>query len=474
LRSLRFRITSLAMIIVVTVLAVVALIILRTVNSHLEIQVDRGLTNEAAYVQSQVNAHALLSPTTPAGQLGQFFLPNGTLVAASTNLRGRPPLVHVAANEPSRRFLTIYYPPFGHVRVLEQRLNGPSGPILLEGQEINQVVEASKSLNDLLIFGLPALAVAVAVLVWFVVGRAMRPVEVARSAVEHISTSDSEARVPSPQTGDELDRLVDTMNSLLGRMQAALTRERQFVADASHELRSPIAALKALLENRETSSTTLSETDRKAKAVLLRLEILADDLLVLNRSQNGTDHHRSRPVDLDELVLSQAEQLRGSTSLTVDVSAVSGGQVLASEGDMIRIIENLSSNARRHAYSRIHFGLTERSDTVTFWVEDDGPGVPRTMRDAIFERFARLDEDRSQSTGGSGLGLAIVAELARSYGGSVWVEDAAPHGARFVLRMPASGHQHDAATPTDSSRKPYSVHVSAGPEPKVNPKPAFD
>ena len=457
LRSLRFRITSLAMLIVVTVLAGAGVMILETARSHLERQVDRGLINEATYVQSQMNAHVLLSPTGPAGQLGQFFLPNGSLLASSTNLRGRPPLVHVAANAPVRRLSTIYYPPFGHVRVLEQRLNGPSGPILLEGQEINQVVEASRSLDYLFIYGLPALGVAVAVLIWLVVGRAMRPVEVVRSAVEEISSSDLKARVPSPRTGDELDRLVDTMNSLLGRMQAALTRERQFVADASHELRGPIAALKALLESREASGSNRRETDEKALAVLLRLEVLADDLLALDRSENGADQTRFRLVALDELVLAQAEHLRANTSLTVDISGVSGGQVLASEMDMMRIIENLCSNARRHASSRIGFGVAETSDFVTLWVEDDGPGVPQTMRGAVFERFTRLDEDRSQRTGGSGLGLAIVAELARCYGGTVWVEDVTPQGARFVLNLPPSGNREDVAAVMGTTRKDHSA-----------------
>jgi signal transduction histidine kinase len=336
-------------------------------------------------------------------------------------------------------------------------LGGPSGPILLEGQEINQVVEATKSLSDLLIYGLPALAVAVAVLVWFVVGRAMRPVEMARSAVEDISASDLDVRVPTPRTGDELDRLVDTMNALLGRMQNALNRERRFVADASHELRSPIAALKARLEYPETETTSIGDTDQEALAVLLRLEILADDLLVLNRAQNGLEHTRLRPVDLDELVLSQAEQLRATTPLTVDVSAVSGGQVLAREVDMMRIIENLSSNARRHATSRISFGVAETPDLVTLWVEDDGPGVPPTMRSAVFERFTRLDEDRNPTAGGSGLGLAIVAELARSYAGTVRVEDGTTQGARFVLNLPASGNHPEAATAISTAKKPHST-----------------
>jgi signal transduction histidine kinase len=124
---------------------------------------------------------------------------------------------------------------------------------------------------------------------------------------------------------------------------------------------------------------------------------------------------------------------------------------------MTRIIENLTSNARRHATRRISFGVAETPDAVTLWVEDDGPGVPPAMRSAVFERFTRLDEDRSPTTGGSGLGLAIVAELARSYTGTVRVEGATPHGARFVLNMPPSGNRPEAATAMDAAKKPHST-----------------
>jgi signal transduction histidine kinase len=142
-------------------------------------------------------------------------------------------------------------------------------------------------------------------------------------------------------------------------------------------------------------------------------------------------------VDIDELVLEQVTQLRHLTELDLDVGRVSAGQVLVREVDMMRIIENLSSNACRHAVSRIAFAVTETDGRVHLSVSDDGPGIPAEMRGQVFERFTRLDGERTRQDGGSGLGLAIVAELVKGYEGEVWVEGALPRGARFVVDLPA-------------------------------------
>ena len=131
-------------------------------------------------------------------------------------------------------------------------------------------------------------------------------------------------------------------------------------------------------------------------------------------------------------------ELRKRTSLTIDASHVSGGQVLAREVDMMRIVENLSSNAVRYAESRIEYSVAERGDHVWLAVTDDGPGIPEPMRNIVFERFARIDSARNWSSGGTGLGLAIVSEIVTTYGGTVWVEAAATTGARFVIRLPAT------------------------------------
>jgi signal transduction histidine kinase len=183
-----------------------------------------------------------------------------------------PPLIHVTPGDPNPRLSTIYNPRFGHVRVLQQQFGAKSAPILIEGQEINQIFDAENSMNRLFIFGLPILAVVLGILIWFVVGQAMKPVEKARLAVAEISANDLDEEVPSPKSGDELDRLVSTMNAMLRRLQAALRRERRFIADASHELRSPIAAIRSALESHDQDMAGLRQSHENALSAVQRLD----------------------------------------------------------------------------------------------------------------------------------------------------------------------------------------------------------
>jgi signal transduction histidine kinase len=266
----------------------------------------------------------------------------------------------------------------------------------------------------------------------------MKPVEVVRRAVADISAKDLDERLPSPRSGDELDRLVDTMNQMLQGMQAAMKRERRFIADASHELRSPIAAIRGALETSDHTVGGMERSHEVALSALQRLDFMADGLLTLDSIGGPRNELPLRPIDLDELVLLQVNELRKRTSLTIDASNVSGGQVLAREVDMMRIVENLSSNAVRYAESRIEYSVAERGDHVWLAVADDGPGIPEPMRNIVFERFARIDSARNWSNGGTGLGLAIVSEIVTTYGGRVWVEATTTHGARFVIRLPAT------------------------------------
>jgi signal transduction histidine kinase len=222
---------------------------------------------------------------------------------------------------------------------------------------------------------------------------------------------------------------------MLGRLQSSIDRERQFVTDASHELRSPIAAARAIVESKDSE---FSGNDRQLLQVLQRLEDLTQQMLVLDRAGRANTGVAVTPVDVDEWVLTQAEHLRLTTELEIDTAEVSGGQVLGSESDVSRIIENLASNAARYARHSIAFALSESDGLVLLRVADDGPGVPEDKKDMVFERFRRLDSDRGRAKGGSGLGLAIVWDLTVNLGGTVRVEDAAGGGACFVVTLPAS------------------------------------
>jgi signal transduction histidine kinase len=435
LRSMRFRIAAPSLLIVSGVIALLSVFLVESVQSHLISQVDRNLVSEFHYVQTNLAKHQFLSRTGPKGQYGQVFTAKGRLIGAGANLQGYPPLIHVTPTGTTPHFMTIDNRAFGRLRVLEVQLGGRQGPILVEAQEINQITDATHSLVVRLAIIGPLLALAVGVSFWLVVGRAMRKVEAVRTAVAGISDVDAPERLTNPRTGDEIERLVVTMNDMLGRLQSSIDRERQFVTDASHELRSPIAAARAILES---EATDVSGNRRSLLRALQRLEDLTQQLLELDRAGRPNLGVASTPVDVDEWVLAQADHLRLTTQLEIDTSRVSGGQVVGSESDVSRIIENLASNAARYAYTSIAFAVTESDGWVSLRVADDGPGIPEGNKEMVFERFRRLESDRGRIKGGSGLGLAIVWDLTTNFGGTVRVEDTPGGGACVVVMLPAS------------------------------------
>jgi signal transduction histidine kinase len=297
-----------------------------------------------------------------------------------------------------------------------------------------------------------ALAIAVPVLMalaaaaaWILVGRSLKPVEDIRAQVADISGSDLHRRVPVPASRDEIGRLAVTMNAMLDRLESSARRQRRFVADASHELRSPIAVIRAQLEvalGERKDPPDWPEVARSALAHADRLVELIEHLLIMARSVDGSHPSRPRPpVDLDELILSELDRLPNPTGVDIDASRVSAGRVDGDPELLRRMTTNLLANGTRHARSRLRVELQRRHGWVEFVVSDDGPGVAPGDRESVFEPFTRLDEGRSRDAGGSGLGLAIVKEVVIAHGGTVRLEDARP-GARFVVRLPQSEDAH--------------------------------
>ena len=426
------------MVIVVVILALLGVLLVRTVKNHVVSQVDLSLTNSARWYQYRVEHKEFIPKNLPAGQLGQMYTHTGQMLGQSANMAGRPPIVHFSP--PGVRtptFLTTTEPKLGTIRVLEYPFGGGSRLVFIEGQQINQANAASSSLSHLLLVLLPLLAVALGFVIWHVVGRSMKRVEAIRSSVAHISTNDLNERVPIVGSNDELGRLAITMNEMLDRLESAIARERRFVTDASHELRSPMAGLKAALGHRSHDPLDAQARLASAMSSFQRLELLADELLTLEASSLAPSTPPQQ-IDLDDLVLSEAAHLRSSSHLRVIVTEVSAGQVLAREMDLVRIIDNLSSNAARHAKDKVCFALGEEAGIVRLTVSDNGAGIPEELRERIFERFFRMDSDRNRKAGGIGLGLSIVRELVERWGGSIHVETSDDGGARFVVELPAA------------------------------------
>lgn len=298
------------------------------------------------------------------------------------------------------------------------------------------------ALWPLLAVGVPVAVLVVAAITWAAAGRALRPVEAIRAEVAEIGAGALERRVPEPATRDEVGRLATTMNDMLGRLEQASVRQRQFVSDTSHELRSPLASLRQTAEVARVHPDAL-EPGELTEAVLeetARMQHLVEQMLVLTRTEEGAAARRRSDVDVDDLVLGEARRVRRERSdLEVDAADVGPARVHADQPALAQVVRNLVDNAVRHAEGRVRLACGVDGDAVLVTVDDDGRGVAPDDRGRVFERFVRLDEARSRDAGGSGLGLAIVREIARAHGGDAWVEDAALGGARFVVRLPGVG-----------------------------------
>ena len=278
---------------------------------------------------------------------------------------------------------------------------------------------------------------SVATLTWVSVGRALRPVEAIRARVA--TTRDPSVRVPVPPARDEVGRLAETMNEMLARLQARQAVQRRFVADASHELRSPLATIATGLEllargdaDRDTVTALRGETARLGR--------LVDALLLLARADESGLRPRFEDVDLDEVA--EAERLRPAGRIVPRIEA-GHVRVVGDRGQLAQVVRNLVDNACRHARSTVVVSVRRdgRGEYAALDVADDGPGVPTDQRARVFERFVRLDDARARADGGAGLGLAIVAEVVAAHGGTVDVVGSPLGGALFRVRLPLPPEQ---------------------------------
>ncbi|WP_225634888.1 sensor histidine kinase [Streptomyces solaniscabiei] len=282
-----------------------------------------------------------------------------------------------------------------------------------------------------MLIGFPALLAVVAWVTWLVTRRALRPVEGIRREMAAITASEDLARrVPVPDTHDEIARLASTTNETLAALESSVERQRRFVADASHELRSPIASLRTQLEV-AAAHPELLDLDGAVEDTV-RLQRLAADLLLLARLDAG-ERPADAQVDLAVLARAQAQGRAGVGVRAEDAVAVAG-----SRGQLERVLANLLDNAQRHARSAVEVSVRRDGGVAVAAVADDGEGVPPADRERIFERFVRLDAARSRDDGGAGLGLAIARDVAVRHGGTLTVRDAPAGGALFELRLPVA------------------------------------
>ncbi|MFJ4417390.1 sensor histidine kinase [Streptomyces sp. NPDC088925] len=303
------------------------------------------------------------------------------------------------------------------------------------GAPLDAADSAVRTALTVMLIGLPVLLAVVAAVTWAVTRRALRPVEGIRAELDAITGSrDLARRVPEPATHDEIAALARTTNATLAALQDAVDKQRRFVADASHELRSPIASLRTQLEVGAEHPEFLDLDGAVEDTV--RLQHLAADLLLLARLDAG-ERPPDRPVRLADLVAREAAE--HGLRARIEPERADGYEVRGSAPQLGRILGNLLDNARRHARSEVALALRQEGADAVVTVSDDGPGVPPAERDRVFERFVRLDDARTRDEGGAGLGLAIARDAAHRHGGSLVAGERPGGGAEFVLRVPLSG-----------------------------------
>ncbi len=294
---------------------------------------------------------------------------------------------------------------------------------------------ARDTLWAVLLPGIPALLLLVAAMTWAAVGRALAPVSAIRRELADITATDLHRRVPVPRGRDEVAALATTTNDTLDRLEHAVGRHKRFVADAAHELRSPLAVLRTRLEI-EAGPTTgpAAELIDETLADVDRIQQLAADLLLLARLDAG-EPLENVDVDLSQLAAEEAAQRRARSEVAIVLRIDEGVVVSGSAGQLRRLVANLVDNAVRHAGTRVEVRLSGNGEGAVLDVLDDGPGVPYAQHEAVFDRFTRLDEARARDSGGSGLGLAIVRDIAVRHGGTARVA-AGPPGAQLRVRLP--------------------------------------
>jgi signal transduction histidine kinase len=368
----------------------------------------------------------------------QLIDQGGTVVARSQSAQATPLLPPGTIGPDIRIGLPDEASPDGDMRISGQVVDSHGARYtVLVGAGSEGVESTVQTVLILLACASPIVVAVAAAATYLLVGRSMRSVDVIRSRVAEISASELAERVPVPANHDEISALAVTMNEMLARIEAGHAAQRRFVGDASHELRSPLATIISALEvagahpellDQELAATTLLPEAQ-------RMQALVEDLLLLARVDERGLALRRGDVDLDDLAAGEVQRLRRESVLDVDAQ-LTPTRLVGDAGRLSRVLRNLLENAARHAVSRIEVRVHPQADQAVVTVSDDGPGIPAAERSRVFDRFVRLDPDRSRSGGGAGLGLAIVSEIVAAHRGTVTVGDRPGGGAVLTVQLP--------------------------------------
>ena len=443
-RSLRFRLVVLFAAGTTVALALCLSLLYVVLDRQLNAAVDADLRGRGVDLVAGLSAG---DRAAVAGDpMAQLYAADGTLLAGTASLTGR--LLDAARAGTIRRpSLTSVSLPLGYqgkpvrIRLLAEPV-GRSGQVLAVAAPSAGIERASVRQLTVLVLAGPLLVAVLAALGWLLVRAALRPVDLLTREAAAISTLDSGRRLPAVPGDDEISRLAATLDGMLGRLAVAFARERAFVDDASHELRTPIAVLRGEIELALSALDDRDEVEqslRAAQGQVARLARLAEDLLLLAREREGSLVVHREPVDLTDLAVAEARLLAPVLALPVTVS----GEPVVAEADADRlrqVLGNLAANSAAAGANTAQVRVGLEGDFALLEWADDGPGFEPGLLASAFERFVRGTPARAAAPG-AGLGLSIVRAVAAAHGGTATIRNGPPLGGAVVTVLLPSGRR---------------------------------
>lgn len=466
-RSLRARVTLASTAGLALALAAAALLL----SSALRVSLIRSLDNSARQGAREVaalsDAHRLPGtvPVVPGTITVQVLNASGRIVKVSPDADRLVPLLPpavAAANARAGRVVFLDGRPYGlpdTVRVATAATR--DGGTVIAAVAYGQVGESLATLTRALLIGTPLLLVLLAGASWLIAGSTLRPITELRRGAQDVTRTGRPRDLPVPEARDEVRNLALTLNDMLSRLGSAQERQRGLISDTAHELRSPIASIRAQLEVAldHPESQDWPQTAQDVLADTLRLARLAEDLLALARlDERDPRRPAQRRIDLAGLVREEVGRY-ADARVPVRLARTGPAEVTGDADGLHRMLSNLIDNAARYARSQVAVSVGTIGKNARLSVTDDGPGIPAADRERAFGRFSRLEAGRSRDgddAGGAGLGLAIVRATAQAHGGSAWLEDAEP-GLRAMVLLPV------ATSPRPASSAPTNSPTAAAP-----------
>jgi heavy metal sensor kinase len=440
---IRVRLTLAFALAMAVVLAAIGAFLYVRLASSLDEAIDEELQTRLAEASAQVAAGNEVAPAgDPEERVVQVLAQDGTLIATTST--GEPLLdpPEAARAQDTRAWFVLQHVTGldGRIRVLAAPVDTAQGlRVVLVGASLEDRDDALGELLTLLAISAPVALLLASLLGYGLSTLSLRPVETMRREAAAISAAEPGRRLPVPPSHDEISRLGETLNEMLERLEAALERERGFVADAGHELRTPLALLKAELElalRRPRSEPELEEAIRSAAHETDRLAQLAEDLLLLARSDRSEVPLERKPVPVEQMLDAVAARFSGlahDAGRTIEVEAATI-EVTADRVRVEQALGNLVDNALGHGDGTVRLSAVERNEHVELHVRDDGPGFPSEFLPRAFDRFTQADAARSGA--GTGLGLAIAEAVATAHGGSAHAENRDDGGSDVWLALP--------------------------------------